>query len=265
MKPLRISSCQASNSEPIMRAITAHLQAALGVRFSYVDECDWQERYARLDAGTLDVAWICGAPYVRRMMISTPVIELLAAPVWRAPRYQDQPVYFSDIVVRADSALHSFADLRDASFAYNEPGSLSGYEVVRHHLAMLGAMRGYFGRVVASGAHLLSLQMILTGQIDAAAIDSTVLENEMESHAELAQLLRRVDVLGPNVMPPWVVARHLPANLRADLRAALTTMHQEPTGAVVLASTPVARFAAVAEPDYNPLREMLQLAEQVTL
>lgn len=265
MKPLSISSCQAPNSEPIMRSIIAHLQRRLGIPMRYVDECEWQERYARLDAGTLDAAWICGAPYVRRMAINTPVIDLLAAPVWRAPRYQNRPVYFSEIIVRADSPLHSFADLRGAGFAYNEPESLSGCEVMRHHLATIGAMRGYFGRVVASGAHLNSLQMILAGQIDAAAIDSTVLESEIEQHPDLAHQLRCVDVLGPNMMPPWVAGRHLPASLRADLRAALTTMHQQPDGVAVLATTPVARFASVTEQDYNPLREMLQLAEQVIL
>jgi phosphonate transport system substrate-binding protein len=88
--------------------------------------------------------------------------------------YKDRPVYFSDVVVRRDSKFHTFADLRGASWAYNEPGSHSGYNVVGYHLATLGEGSGYFGQVVESGAHQVSLQMILDGRIDASAIDSLV-------------------------------------------------------------------------------------------
>ena len=82
----------------------------------------------------------------------------------------------SDVIVRADSPFLSFADLRGAVWAYNEPRSHSGYNVVRYHLAAKGMPAAYFGRVVESGSHHNSLQMILQRSIDAAAIDSTVLE-----------------------------------------------------------------------------------------
>ena len=49
---------------------------------------------------------------------------------------------------------------------------------MRHHLLALGETQGYFSRVVASGAHQRSIQMVLDGAIDASGIDSTVLETE---------------------------------------------------------------------------------------
>ena len=94
-----------------------------------------------------------------------------------ARRYQDRPVYFSDVVVRRDRAhFESFVDLRGASWAYNEPRSHSGFNVVRAYLAESGHLDDFFGAVVESGAHSESLEMVLSGRVDGAAIDSTVLE-----------------------------------------------------------------------------------------
>ncbi len=70
--------------------------------------------------------------------IAQHAIDLLAAPVMAAERYQGQPVYYSDIVVHHASRFQTFADLRNATWAYNEPHSHSGYHVVRFHLAQTG-------------------------------------------------------------------------------------------------------------------------------
>jgi phosphonate transport system substrate-binding protein len=191
-------------------------------------------------------------------------IELLAAPVFRAPRYGDRPVYYSDVIVHRESPFTAFAQLKGARWAYNETGSLSGYESIRYHLARLNQQRGYFGRALASGAHAQSLRWVIDGVVDCAAIDSTVLEQELINYPELAGKTRVVEVLGPWPMPPWVVSSTVPAEIRQWLRQALTTLHQSAAGSALVAATPVCRFAAVTEADYDPIRTMLQLAEQVT-
>ena len=104
-------------------------------------------------------------------------MELLAVPVPAGPRYHGRPIYFSDVIVRKQSPFQTFADLRGAAWAYNEPRTLhSGYNVVRAYLAELGERDGYFGGVVESGAHQPSIEMIVDGRADCSAIDSTVLE-----------------------------------------------------------------------------------------
>ena len=57
-------------------------------------------------------------------------LELLAAPVLDGPRYEQQPVYFSDVIVRADSPYHTLEDLAGETWAYNEESSHSGYNLV---------------------------------------------------------------------------------------------------------------------------------------
>lgn len=266
--PLRAASCQAPNAEYIFAAVVDYLNARLvesgapGVQL--LQDATWQERYARLGAGGLEVAWICGAPYVRRRDAGE-ALQLLAAPVWRAPRYGDAPRYFSDMVVRVDHPAQSLAELEGLHLGVNEPGSWSGYEVVRAVLAEIGRRDGYFGRVTQTGSHQLSLHAVLAGAIDTAAIDSTVLEEEVRRRPELAEQLRVVHTLSPAPMPPWVAGAHVPAEVAQLLGALLVQMESTPDGRRLLAQTPLARFAAVDDRAYDGLRRKLAAAEAVVL
>jgi phosphonate transport system substrate-binding protein len=260
---MKITSCQSPLMNDHCRAIARYLGERVGLPVTYVDDISWQERYRQLDQGQMDVAWICGAPYVRRAEQVDTGIELLAAPVWCGERYGDQPVYFSDVVVHQASRFQGFADLRGATWAYNEPGSLSGYEVMRYHLARQGLAGNFFGGVVESGAHTQSLALILAQEVDVAAIDSTVLEAVLAQQPALAAQLRTIDVIGPSPMPPWVVSQRLPVALRQAVRHTLVRMADDPVGAALLQAAQIARFAPVRDADYDPVRQLLAQAATV--
>lgn len=262
---LKFTSCMAENAESTCRAIVAYLGRRLELRTQFVDGIAWEEREALLDAERIHVCWICGLPYAWKADAVNAMVELCAVPVMRGERYENRPVYFSDVVVRRDSGYRSFADLRGSAWAYNEPRSHSGHHVVLHHLATLGHAAGYFGRVVESGAHQRSLRMIIDGGVDASAIDSTVLEAELERHPELAGEIKIIDTLGPSPMPPWVMLKSLPRNLRTDIREALTGMHADAEGAAILANWRIARFVAAQDSDYDSLRQMARAAAGVRL
>lgn len=265
LKLIKFTSAQSPTMDPVCQAITAYIGQHLppGIQVQFVDDIPWQERFRQLDADQIQVAWICGSHYVRRFAQTTANLELLAAPVWRAERYQGKPVYYSDVVVHKDSPFQTFADLRNATWAYNEPGSLSGYEVMRYHLAMLGENLRFFGRIVESGAHLASLHMIMARQADVSAIDSTVLEQKVQTEPALADQLRIIEVLGPSPMPPWVIVKSVPLELRTVVRSLLTTMHENPLGQRILAQGAMSHFAPVVDADYDPVRRMLAAAAQV--
>jgi len=230
-----------------------------------VNGIPWQERERLLDEGAVHAGWICGLPYVLKADSRRPGVELLAAPVMAGTRYAGRPVYFSDIVVHRDSAARSFADLRGARWAYNEPGSHSGHNVVRYHLARLGEHGGYFGHVVQTGAHQKTLRMIAADEVDASAIDSTVLETEMRRLPVLARSLRVVETWGPSPAPPWVVSRRLPLALRRRLRSIVLSMHRESAGRALLRQARMARFAGVSDHDYDPIRRMAEVGGDTAL
>jgi phosphonate transport system substrate-binding protein len=261
MPKLRLVTCQAINTVAVSRAIAQYLSERLPIPVEFRDDIDWQEAYRLVGAGEMDLAWICGMPYVRLASRPKPPIALLAAPVMAGARYEKRPIYFSDVVVHYDSAFQTFADLRGASWAYNEPGSQSGYHITRYRLASMGEGWSYFGRVVGTGAHRRSLKTVMDGEIDASAIDSTVLEWILQEQPEVGEAIRIIDTLGPSPIPPWVMSQETAAHYGKALRQVLLEMHGTAEGRGILGLGQIAQFAAVADKDYDPIRQMAAQAE----
>jgi phosphonate transport system substrate-binding protein len=260
---IKVISIQSPNATTTCRQITQYLGDQLGMTTEFVDDIPWQERERLLDTGQVQLGWICGLPYVRKADRKPPSIELVAAPVMQHPRYQGRPVYFSDVIVRRDSEYHSFADLRGVSWAYNEPHSQSGYNITRYHLAGLGESQGYFGRVVEAGSHLRALEMVLDRRIEATAIDSTVLELEWQARPQLKTELRVIASLGPSPIPPWVVTMNVPPDLREAIRNVFWQMHDTAEGRAILERGQTKKMVRVEDRDYDPIREMACVADQV--
>lgn len=260
---LRVTSCMAPNSDYVVRTVATYLGEVLALPVTWVADLPWAQRYQALDAGEIDLAWICGAPYIQRATQPQPTVELLAAPVWRGEPYADRPVYYSAVVVQAAAPYQQWADLRGTTWGYNEPNSFSGYHVVAHHLAQLGERNGYFGRSVAVGNHQRALTLVAQGELDSAAIDSTVLAQALIDEPALATQLRTLLLLGPNPMPPWVVSTRVPMALREDLRKGLLAMGKSEAGRLHLSATPIARFAAVAQAAYLPIAAMIGLTQEL--
>jgi phosphonate transport system substrate-binding protein len=263
LKAITLATCQAGNTVPISRALAGYLSARLARPVRFLADADWRDTYRAIAAGEIDVGWICGRPYVELVAAGAP-IALLTAPVMAGARYSGRPIYFSDVVVGRDSPFQRFADLRGASWAYNEPGSQSGYHITRYHLARLGETGRYFGRTVGSGGHVRSLEMILAGEIDASAIDSTVLEWQMAHDPTLAGRIRVIETLGPSPIPPLVAAGRRGLALREQLRSALLALPETAEGQAVLALGGLSRFAIVDDSDYDAIRAMATAAKDVT-
>ncbi len=258
---LTLASYLADNARPVYERLAAWLARRLGEPASLLAGVAWEERLRMLEDGRVQVGFLCGLPYTQRADRPDRPIELLCAPVMAHPRYGGRPVYFTDVVVRRDSPVATFADLRGRSYAYNDPGSNSGYVMPRDHLLRLGETRGYFSRVQASGSHQASLRLVLEGRVEAAGIDSTVLELELRLHPELAPAVRVVESIGPSPIPPVVVGSRLPPAQKARLRAALLAMHEDGEGRAILADGLMARFVPVTDADYDPIRAMVRRAE----
>lgn len=262
---LAFTSCMAPNEDFILKAVVAYLSENLPQEVTLVDEPSWPERESRFDEGLIHVCWICGLPYVWKADQEPSPIELLAAPVMRDERYRGMPVYFSEVVVRADSPYRRFEELRGGIWAFNEPGSHSGYNIARFRLAGFESPETFFKQTVMSGSHEKSLEGILDGRFDASAIDSIVLNLFMAEHPQKAHELRSLEVLGPSPIPPLVVRRSVPQALRAKLKHLLLNMHTDSEGMRALAATPVARFVAIEDRQYDPIREVDQVARSVRL
>ncbi len=252
---VHITSCMAPNSHYIMRAVVDYLRQQTDLPLQFVEDLPWAERLRQLVAGKIDIGWICGAQYAHYQQ-AAPQFQLLAAPVWRGAEYANQPVYYSVVVVRSESGYQQFADLRGATWAFNEPGSFSGYLIMLDHLAKLGEGERYFGQQVEAGSHQLALAQIRSCTADVAAIDSTVWEQACHDDPAVIETLRVIARLGPNPMPPWVVQNNTPTTVQERIRNALLTMADHEVGRHTLAKTPVRRFAIVSPGLYGPMRQI---------
>lgn len=260
MNSLTFVSCHAANLDDTCQLLIDYLAARLGIVIHFRNEIDWTARYAQLDAGRVDLAWICGAPYVRRMAQAQPKLELLAAPVWQGERYGGQPVYFADVLVHSRSRFRQWTELRGASWVYNEPGSLSGYAALLADLAQAGESPAFFGQVTASGAHLASLALLLAGEADVTCLDSVVLAEYLRQHPNVSSALRLLKPIGPLPSMPWVVGRHVPVALRQQLRYGLLAFAADTAGSPTAPPSPLLGFAQVTDSDYDPIRQILRLA-----
>ena len=107
--------------------------------------------------------------------------------------------------------------------------------------------------------------MVIDGLVDASAIDSTVLELELEMRPHLAGVVRVIHTLGPSPIPPAVVSPAVPPAIRHKLRRVLLAMHDDPGGREVLARAGIARFASVSDACYDAIRQMARFATGVEL
>lgn len=248
----------APNMFEFYKAVGAYLGRVLGIETHIV-----QSKYDPLEdpvmlQDRLDIAFICGLPFTQINSNRANQLQPLVAPVMQASRYHSRPVYFSDIIVNADSDCKTFDDLSGKILCYNDPGSNSGYNLVRQKLMQVGYPSNFFGKVIQSGSHQRSIRLVAEGLADCAAIDSTVLEQELRDRPPLANHLRVIESIGPCPMPPVVAAQRLGSELINLLQSALCQPDAELQSA--MARSHIQRYVTVLAEDYAAITTMYDSA-----
>ena len=191
-----------------------------------------------------DIGFVC-APTYRWLRDE---LELLPLPVPTDVRALGRPVYFADVVVRADSPVRSFTELRSARWAFNDRNSRSGWFSMVERVEPLGGI-GFFGDLIHAGSHLKSLASILDGSADAAAIDSNALLIAQRSDPALPAKIRLLESWGPFPIQPIVMRSELSASIKRTARETLLTLHHKE--ATRLAEFGFERFVEGRDEDYR--------------
>ena len=173
--------------------------------------------WARPDLG---LALMCGLPFSRRESRPT----LIAAPVPSPARYGGKPVYFTDIVVRADAPFRSLEDTFGGTLGYTLADSLSGGVAWRALLAPMKAGRTekLYRKAVGDLIHARGvIDALMAGRIDVGPLDSYYHDLLRHDEPALAAQVRVVARTEPMPIPPLVAtARTTDAELQR-LRDAL--------------------------------------------
>lgn len=210
----------------------------------------YDEMDRMLEAGEVDLAFICSAPYV--MNREKFGVELLVA-----PEVEGKSTYNSTIIVHRDSPFTSFEELKGFTFAFVDPKSNSGRLYPRYLLAKLEATPdNFFSRYFFSYSHNKSIEMVAKKKVDGAAVDSLVLRHMLRSGSPYAEQVKVVHLSPPFGAPPVVVPPGLPIFMKEKVRKIMLTMHEDPRGMELLSLMQIDRFVVVNDADYNEIREM---------
>jgi phosphonate transport system substrate-binding protein len=105
----------------------------------------------------------------------------------------------------------------------------------------------------------------MEGSVDAAAIDSTVLEIASEQDPTIEQYTRILATLGPSPIPPLVISKQIEVGLRTTVKTLIVDMHRNDLGRRILDRAKIRRFEIVGDADYDPIRDMARKARDVPL
>ena len=254
--------------QALFEAVTDHVRRVLGYhRVSLMVETriSGPEKggYDPFSDEKADVGFLCSPSLAWLREVPHPSVDLLgAAPVFEDERAGGKPVYFCDVVVRREDPIRSFGDLGARSWAYNDVCSLSGYHSLLGKLAEMGTDDRFFDCLVHSGSHLGSLEAILRGEVDAAAIDSNVLRMRLREDPALRGRLRVIESWGPFPIQPVVVRSTLCPDMKEELRDCLLEAGADPRFRRAVSRFGLRGFTFVSYEDYSP--ESLALVARET-
>jgi phosphonate transport system substrate-binding protein len=200
--------------------------------------------------GDVDLAFVCTSAYV--IGAREFGMELLAA-----PQVAGETVYYSFLIVPADSPVQSMADLRGQVFAFTDPLSNTGRLFPTSLVQQLGESPGhFFGRTFYTYSHDDAIRSVADGVANGAAVDSLVYEQMIRREPELGQktkIIHRSPAFG---IPPVVISPHLRPQHAAELQSLLLDMASDPAGQAALDAVGFDRFVPISDGAYDSVRAL---------
>jgi phosphonate transport system substrate-binding protein len=247
---------------PVYDEMARYLSRKLGWDVKVVSNLSYAESDNMLDKGTIQVGFVCGLPYVHGFakgnyeLLAIPIMSLKKGVFPDAKGYDGAPgKYYSYTIVRKDSPLKTWADLKGKSYAFNETISNSGYNLPRAKLVSIGARDwNYFSRVVVSGSHEESIRLVANGKVDASSVDSLVLDYDRVAKDASALNVRIIEHLGPAGIPPVVISKKADPSIKQPLMDVLLAMHKDPEGKKILKKALMTRFDSPNDRNFDDIR-----------
>jgi phosphonate transport system substrate-binding protein len=253
--------------------IATYLSKKTGYQIQVVSGLSYAEADEALANGTVEIGAICGLPYIHKARADQ--VELLAIPVMAVtagtwpdvPGYDKVPgKYYSYTIVRKDSHIKNWSELRGKTYAFNDMGSNSGYNMPRYKLVQLGAKSWteYFSKVRVSGSHEESIRMVAEGLVDASSVDSLVLDFDRASDDPYATNVKVIEVLfeGGAGAPPFVISKKVDMSFKQSLQNAMASMHQDPEGSHILKRALLREFMLPNDTNYDDVRNFEDAARR---
>lgn len=232
--------------EDLMRLVGSKV----GRNTALVQRKTYAEINALVENRTVDLAFVCAGPYVAGHEKFG--MEIIAIPV-----VDGAQVYHSYVLVNSDGGVKSFDELRGKRFAFTDPDSNTGFLVPTFMLAQRGETpTSFFRETIFTHSHDNSIRAVAEGVTDGAAVDSLIWEFLKSTNRDLVAKTVIIHKSPPYGIPPVVVHPNLDPAMKARLKLALLSLHEDAIARPLLRQLRIDRFEAGEDALYQSVREM---------
>jgi phosphonate transport system substrate-binding protein len=188
--------------------------------------------------------------------------KLGVVPLARPVNPDGSSTYKGYLFVRKDSGIRTAADMKGKRMAFVDKATTAGYVFPLAWLRDNGvtAVDGFFSEQFFTGSHDAAVLAVLNRKADIGAakhsIYDRVRKDEPRVDRELVILTRSPEVPSNGLC----VRKDLDATVRAAMKDALLTLHNDPEGRQVLEQFGALRFIETSPKDYQPVIDMAKKA-----
>ena len=228
--------------------LTKYLERTVGTKVDFVPVNDYPAAVEALVNKQVELVWFGGFTYVQAQIRSGGKIIPIA-------QREEDTKFRSVFITQTNSGIKSLADLKGKQVSFGSQSSTSGHLMPRSFLLEAGIDPDKdFKRVAYSGAHDATIASVVSGRVDAAALDITVwrkfvAENKVDT--------TKVDVFFTS--PPyynynWSVHADMPAAQREKITAALLNLNMNnPEGNEILTLNRATKYIPTKPENYKGL------------
>lgn len=205
-----------------------------------------------------DIAFICTGAYVRAKADFP--LEILAIPVVAG----NKSVYYSYIIVSKDSNIKNFDSLKNRSFSFCDPLSLTGYFYVKHRLSKIKETPDtFFSKFIFTGSHDNSIKSVADIITDAACVDSIVYDILTTQKNTSALKTKIIEKSSPFGIPPVVIRAGVDLSIKRKLQNVFLNMDRDNEGGIILKKIFIEKFTLPADKIYDSAELLLKELEVV--
>ncbi len=228
-----------------------------GFEINTVKVTDYNAAVEAMRAGRADIAWYGGKTYIKAAEIAD--AEAFAAGV--RPREKNAN-YFAYFVVKKDSKIKKFSDLKDKDkvLSLNNIGSTSGDLIPQVELAKIDLSitnKDHFKKVFYAGSHDACLLAVLNNQSDVCGMSSRNFEARLADNTFKIEQVRIIHKSDPVPPPPLAYSKKIPLEDRKKIKEAVLKAHKH--GEIGGYGGKMSHYISVEDSDYNVLRKVVAL------
>ena len=226
-----------------------------GFKIETIKVTDYNAAVEAMRAGRAHIAWYGGKTYVKAAEIAN--AEAFAAGVRPGETNANYYAYF---VVKKNSKLQKFIDVKEKILALNSIGSTSGDLIPQVELSKINLSiknKDHFKKVYYAGSHDACLLSVLNEQADVCGMSSRNFEARLKDKTFTMDQVRIIHKSSPVPPPPLAYSKDIPLEDRNRIKKAVLEAHKH--GSIGGYGGQMSHYMEVKDSDYDILRDVIKL------